>query len=603
MLKKITKAVKIRRKLIAELIKQRAASQNEEIKVEPQAQPEENCEDEKDYIREALRRLGCTWEEKEEDNEDLVIFIAKFQTALFLIHYSKEHEIVRFSFPHFYCVEPDYIDILRTCCNESNANYSSLTVTYSFSEDESTLRVSLSANLLPDVINEHFDMTLDQLFCMAFAQKRRFVLEFERYKQYIQSKEVLDLEYQYHTDKRISILLAESEVYHSNKDLKLKRLKPELPPYTLEEWMQQLNLLQGARLLKLTRIDDKDELRVVAEQDNLIRLYTFLEVMRGAEVGKRVSFILEYVPPFLTDKEPVTKREMFLNLRCEKVTREAIYVRVTYSLEEDTPDYTDSISALEEKEMTVGQSMLMTLDLVSESRAEAEFKYMYGEAFDKANANRINDLTDAEKILIEIDSPDEAYHMYWGMRFIREERYFDALRQFQRLWNLINQDLERDRENKTFRTYEKTAYFLGVCYQKLKLYKPAFYYLSVNASSSNLTYLRAFIDCLVQSQDFRANQFVRHYMQQMQEAIQKAEWNDMEAPENAVEFLNHLRKLDVRLEVDYGDILNAERTLKEMLREEDMADFAQNELDYLRSFRKLEKGDASEADSSNAKSN
>ena len=602
MLLKIYKRVKRFSRLVDEFAKREAELEQGIKREEPQAQPQEVYEDEKDYIRVALRKLSCTWEEKEEE-DGFVIFVIHFQNLLFMIHYCKEHRILRFTLPHFYKVEAEYIDILRTSCNESNIMYSTLTVTYSFSEDETTLRVSLGANLLFDVLNESFDMTLDQLFCMVFAQKQRFIIEFERYKQYIQGKEVLDLEYQYHTDRRISVVLAEQELFHCQKELKLKREEYGCTPITLKEWMRQLELLRGAKLLRLTRIDENNELSVVAEKDKPIRNYPFLENMREAEEGKRVSLILEYVPPFLKDKEPITKREMFINLRCEKKTVEANYVRVTYSLEEDTPDHTDSISALEEKEMIVGQSMLMCLETRNSACARAEFKYMYGEACDKVQANRINELTDSEKVLIEIENPDEAYHMYWGLRFIREERYFDAIRQLELLWNLINQELQRDRENNAFRTYEKTAYYLGLCYQKLRIYKKAYYYLSVNATSSNYTYVRAFVDCLVQAKDYRANRFVQHYIKQMQDAIQKAEWNDIEVPESSTEFLNHLRKLDVRLEIDFGDILTAESTLKEMLQEEDMADFAKQELEFLKTLRLDTKTESPKTNKKGSKSN
>ena len=171
------------------------------------------------------------------------------------------------------------------------------------------------------------------------------------------------------------------------------------------------------------------------------------------------------------------------------------------------------------------------------------------------------------------------------------------------LWNLINQELQRDRENNAFRTYEKTAYYLGLCYQKLRIYKKAYYYLSVNATSSNYTYVRTFVDCLVQAKDYRANRFVQHYIKQMQEAIQKAEWNDIEVPESSTEFLNHLRKLDVRLEIDFGDILTAESTLKEMLQEEDMADFAKQELEFLKTLRLDTKTESPKTNKKGSKSN
>lgn len=249
MLLKIYKRVKRFSRLVDEFAKREAELEQGIKREEPQAQPQEVYEDEKDYIRVALRKLSCTWEEKEEE-DGFVIFVIHFQNLLFMIHYCKEHRILRFTLPHFYKVEAEYIDILRTSCNESNIMYSTLTVTYSFSEDETTLRVSLGANLLFDVLNESFDMTLDQLFCMVFAQKQRFIIEFERYKQYIQGKEVLDLEYQYHTDRRISVVLAEQELFHCQKELKLKREEYGCTPITLKEWMRQLELLRGAKFLR-----------------------------------------------------------------------------------------------------------------------------------------------------------------------------------------------------------------------------------------------------------------------------------------------------------------------------------------------------------------
>ena len=82
MLLKIYKRVKRFSRLVDEFAKREAELEQKKKREEPQAQPQEVYEDEKDYIRVALRKLSCTWEEKEEE-DGFVIFVIHFQNLLF----------------------------------------------------------------------------------------------------------------------------------------------------------------------------------------------------------------------------------------------------------------------------------------------------------------------------------------------------------------------------------------------------------------------------------------------------------------------------------------------------------------------------------------
>lgn len=132
--------------------------------------------------------------------------------------------------------------------------------------------------------------------------------------------------------------------------------------------------------------------------------------------------------------------------------------------------------------------------------------------------------------------------------------------------------------------FYEVCYLLGSCYTCLGQYKEGLYYLQPTISTRRITYTEMYVNCLVNSHDFRALGFVNELLQDLVPPIE----NEIEDDENYQEemhannaFINFLKRRKAYMLVERKCYDDAEKILKEMLDEPDSSDFALQELAFI----------------------
>lgn len=130
----------------------------------------------------------------------------------------------------------------------------------------------------------------------------------------------------------------------------------------------------------------------------------------------------------------------------------------------------------------------------------------------------------------------------------------------------------------------EVCYCIGFAYCQLEQYDKAYFYLNLVFGLNRVTYTEAFVNCLVNSNDFRAvtviDTLLAEVTRGMEEGVEKAVY--------AVGFRNFLLRRKATLLIRRHLYTAAEVLLKALLNEPDSSDYALNELALLQKIRAVD---------------
>ena len=138
----------------------------------------------------------------------------------------------------------------------------------------------------------------------------------------------------------------------------------------------------------------------------------------------------------------------------------------------------------------------------------------------------------------------------------------------------------------------EAVYKLGFCYNELGLYKQAFYYLDLVASDGNIRHTMELVNAMANSKDLRLFSYTEGVMEEVKRNFSE----DDELPENIKDLINFLRRRRGYAYIDFNELDKAEKIFTQMLDEEDNADYAINELAYIKKLRQQRGEDQPEQD-------
>ena len=133
----------------------------------------------------------------------------------------------------------------------------------------------------------------------------------------------------------------------------------------------------------------------------------------------------------------------------------------------------------------------------------------------------------------------------------------------------------------------ETAYKLGFCYNELGLNKQAFYYLDLMANDGNIRHTMEFVNSMANCKDLR----LFNYTEEIMEEIKRNFSENDDLPDNIKDFINFLRRRRGYAFIDFNQLDKAEKIFTHMLEEEENADYAINELAYIKKLRQQRNGD------------
>ena len=228
-------------------------------------------------------------------------------------------------------------------------------------------------------------------------------------------------------------------------------------------------------------------------------------------------------------------------------------------------------------------SILLGYDIHGKSNLQEKFNYIWKEAMAKQKEGSTDQLTEDERLLLRLQTPQTRQLFLESKDLIHEKRYYEAIQRLKPVFQEMAEEYPAMGPEDTHNFYE-VCYLLGSCYTCLGQYKEGLYYLQPTISTRRITYTEMYVNCLVNSHDFRALGFVNELLQDLVPPIE----NEIEDDENYQEemhannaFINFLKRRKAYMLVERKCYDDAEKILKEMLDEPDSSDFALQELAFI----------------------
>ena len=175
-----------------------------------------------------------------------------------------------------------------------------------------------------------------------------------------------------------------------------------------------------------------------------------------------------------------------------------------------------------------------------------------------SSQKKYNEITEEQTWLLDQLHVNISKDYWWGNKVQKENRFWDAIIYFENVYNAL-QDQWREGtitdEGKD--CFFKTCFRLGYCYNELQLYEKALFYLDiVYGFVGNIHCKMEYINCLVNSKDFRAIYIIN---KEIQEDLTRAmQLKKEEITKDMVTFHHFLRRRKAYTLVNMGRLDEAE---------------------------------------------
>lgn len=521
-----------------------------------------------------LKAYNCTHTIKQDEDETVYTF--QFQGGNFIANIRHKSDYVEITFPSIASAPIDKLSLVRSKCNEHNSHNSLFKFAYSYDEEENELNVHISF-----FNNRVQPSEMANELSAAFSIRRLWYESFAEATKSLDDNDNTDLENgamrqrrEFHLLRQMEMRVQDSatgSMAHGTKALALWQMLDTVNPLpTATPLFMTVNTVDGQQ-----RIEDEEQ----------VRAYDLRRVLVEGE-GKDARLVRDYAVIDLHYTQGPDKRPRLLTIAitAEGEDQYHIYSRATITQVPRNMDRDNSLSN-EAHHTPASVSLLIALDRSSDKQHEQEFDYMWTEAKQKLKDGNIAGMSEEEKLLAQATNADVAYNLYWGQQMFYNERYYEALLHFENLIESYRKDFfELEGEEK--RTFMETAYMLGFCYNELGLPKQAFYYLDLLANDGNIRHTMELVNSMANSKDLRLFSYTEGIMEEVKRNFSDEE----ELPEHIRDFINFLRRRRGYAFINFNQLDQAEKIFTQMLNEEENADYAINELAYIKRLRQ-ERGD------------
>lgn len=520
-----------------------------------------------------LKDCNCTYDIKKEDNATIIHF--EFQAGHFVASFRPQDDCVEVSYPCMASAPISHLDLVRSKCNDRNNSNILFKFTYSIENENNEVNVHMSFfnnSIEPEELKHELSA--------AFHFQREWVKDFDEAIAIAKESGNIDLESELYKHDRTMYMIRRQEFRHQFDDkrhLEVANYALQTGSLGLWKFMENIAPLPQCTLLFMTvntasgqqRITDPEEIRDFdlrtaliegeGDQARLVRDYAILD--------------LHYKQGL--DEKPLTAT---ITLTAEGDDHITIYNRVTMTQPPRNASRMNSLSNEGRKPHTV--SLLIAYDRHDDQQRRKESDYMWDDALYKIRNGNQSKMTQEEVMLCQVESADVAYNLYWGQKYFHAERYYEALMHLGNVYNTFRGNIF-DMSNEQKRSFMEVAYMIGSIYNNLGLYKQAFYYLDLMANDGNIRHTMELVNAMTNGKDPRIFSYTDSVMEEVKRNFDK----DEELPENIRQFINFLRRRRGYAFINFNQLDQAEKIFTQMLDEEENADYAINELAYIKRLR------------------
>lgn len=526
-------------------------------------------DDNKLSINYALKQLNCKakWEK---DHEDLICSYT-FQRGKFRIRLEKKSPYVRLSYLFFFTANLQHIETVRSVCNRCNLNTETCRLTYTIDQERGEVDVHMvNALLLNDsTVREVLERAMENIFLW----QRQFMKYYEEADTQGENLPDHDAEKVTASLTREQYLAHELEMVHQEEgpDWHEHHGNPMLLGRMLNTMLGLTDIVPAELTLlcegQTTLVDDPDA----------IMRYNVAEVLiaDGAFAHTAAWLMLGYYDP----RRPVRLRRVTIALEQEGHTDDTLYYRATATL---TPlSLSHEVMADDVERQKMVSSVLLGYDLTDDEQRQAEFRYRWKEAMAKQQNGETDDLSEDERWLFSLSSPAYIQSAWRGKVLFEEKRFYESVMLLENVFHHLERGYHK-MGAVTREAFADVCYYVGACYAHLGQYQRAIYYLQMILPMHRIRALKAFINSLVNSGDFRALDYIDFFLRELQPVVGEERQNDTEGDmHEAVAFANFLKRRKVCVLIDNGRYDEAESLLKLLLDDPVNSGFALKELAYI----------------------
>ena len=520
-----------------------------------------------ELLEEILKRLGCSFETKNEDDEKSLLYLFRYQGGAFRIHVPKEGiGLLKAEFLGFLYADEDQIENLRVCCNYFNMVCRLSKFVYTFDDSENKYIAHIITSFMLNEGMEKPVFFMKALLESHFDLRRDFVETFEENQRKKSKIQESDISYR----KRMAYLLREQEIAHQSEPFQMRRTQSASLRLT-----EMLDLCYGLHDLEFAYMKTVEDEKVTLEFDQ--------EKIADYNLKQNATDITHYIYFNDTNGDGSSLRTIEINLRKEYDDEVACYLRLSsilfpsvYGAESTFVSGRTGLDAL---------TFLIAIDKQDEAQYHKEYNYLWNDALDKKERGETDQLTDDQKFLLNADEPDIGYYLFRGRRLYADGRYYEAVDFLTHAFFYLN-DEHDSLTNEQQKAFHELAFLIGFSYMELQLFAEAYYFLDIVHDLNNLRYAQEYVNCLVNSNDFRASDTINNLMSFVRGFMMQSDEEDEDIPEHITEFYHFLRRRQVFLWVSQDHLDAAESECNRMLSEPDNADFALDELAYIQKLRR-----------------
>ncbi len=516
-----------------------------------------------------LKDFNCKYVIAQEDNATLYNF--EFQAAHFIATIRKQDDCLEVTYPSIASAPMEQLALVRAKCNERNNNNILFKYTYTISHEDNNVNVHMSF-FNNQVVAENMVQQLQA----AFHFQREWIHDYDEAISIAKDSDSFDLESELYKHQREMFMLRQLELRHQQFTLGTDFVAGT-GALSLWHLLQTLSPLPEASLLFMTVNTVSGQQRI--EDEQAIRDFDLRHALVEGD-GKTARLTRDYAVLDLHytqghDKKPCVTT---ITITAEGEDDHSIYSRVTVTHVPRNASRVNSFTNEQRQPRSV--SLLIALDRTDDKQRREEFDYMWVDAKLKEKNGEEDTMTEEQQMLSQVAAADMAYNLYWGQKMFHAGRFYEAILHLENVFNSFRVDFfEMKPEHK--HVFMEVAYKLGFCYNELGLYKLAFYYLDLMASDGNIRHTMEFVNSMANSKDLRLFNYTETVMNEVKQNFGE----DDELPDNIRDFINFLRRRRGYALIDFNQLNKAERIFTQMLDEEENADYAINELAYIKKLR------------------
>jgi len=532
-----------------------------------------------------LEAYNCDWHCKTNESEPRLQYMFDFQGGHFLANIRSADDSVEVVMPCFATASINELDLVRAKCNErNNAN---ILFKFTYVVDHESNDISLHMSFFNNIVRPR---EMEHQLTACFYFQREWQRDYDEALQLMKGDDSKDLENAYNEHQHQMFLLRRQEMLHQtdNQELAtaLDASQEELPLETLLKLAAPLTGEPNWKANAILLHKNGDVAPIFPPEGMKLDLR---RVLLNGKKGNDIDFEA-YFAMLEMWYDTGNKKNHFMTvlLTAEGDDGNALYTRITVTIPPHNVDRAHALSNPTNQAQCI--SLLTAYERTTPDKRKQEFDYMWQEAKLKMENGEEESMTEDQRLLGDVTDANVGYCLYWGDRMFNTGRYGDAIIYYENAFeSWRGRFFDMDETDK--RVLLEIAYKIGFCYCELKMYEKAYYYMDLLADDGSITHTMELVNVLANNKDLRVFSVLDDVMQALHDHWDKKQ---DEMPPPVMSLIHFLRRRRAYALIEFGKLDDAEEIFKSMLDEEENADYAINELAYIKKLREQQQGKGKE---------